>query len=136
MGTTTCRSCDALFHGVIELDGCGPHGLLCFPSLKPQAQSARHCPKGAQAIDLGDGNASVTFQHVNFAYDPARPILHDISFEIPAGKTVAVVGPSGSGKSTLARLLFRFYDVQQGQILPSSTVQRPRIRASPMESIA
>jgi ATP-binding cassette subfamily B protein len=54
---------------------------------------------------------------VHFAYDPARPILHDISFEIPAGKTVAVVGPSGSGKSTLARLLFRFYDVQQGQIL-------------------
>jgi ATP-binding cassette subfamily B protein len=61
--------------------------------------------------------ASVSFKHVNFAYDPARPILHDISFEIPAGKTVAVVGPSGSGKSTLARLLFRFYDVQQGQIL-------------------
>ena len=70
---------------------------------------------GAQALRV-DG-ASVTFRHVNFAYDPARPILHDISFEIPAGKTVAVVGPSGSGKSTLARLLFRFYDVQQGQIL-------------------
>jgi len=65
----------------------------------------------------GHTNASVSFQHVHFAYDPARPILHDISFEIPAGKTVAVVGPSGSGKSTLARLLFRFYDVQQGQIL-------------------
>jgi ABC-type transport system involved in Fe-S cluster assembly fused permease/ATPase subunit len=61
--------------------------------------------------------ANVTFSHVNFAYDPARPILHDISFEIPSGKTVAVVGPSGSGKSTLARLLFRFYDVQSGQIL-------------------
>ena len=70
---------------------------------------------GAQALRV-DG-ASVTFRHVNFAYDPARPILHDISFEIPSGKTVAVVGPSGSGKSTLARLLFRFYDVQQGQIL-------------------
>jgi ATP-binding cassette subfamily B protein len=70
---------------------------------------------GAQPLKV-DG-ANVTFRHVNFAYDPARPILHDISFEIPAGKTVAVVGPSGSGKSTLARLLFRFYDVQQGQIL-------------------
>ena len=70
---------------------------------------------GAKALRV-DG-ANVTFNHVNFAYDPARPILHDISFEIPAGKTVAVVGPSGSGKSTLARLLFRFYDVQQGQIL-------------------
>jgi len=70
---------------------------------------------GAPALQV-DG-ASVSFRHVSFAYDPARPILHDISFEIPSGKTVAVVGPSGSGKSTLARLLFRFYDVQQGQIL-------------------
>jgi ATP-binding cassette, subfamily B, heavy metal transporter len=70
---------------------------------------------GAQA--LRTEAASVTFHHVHFAYDPARPILKDISFEIPSGKTVAVVGPSGSGKSTLARLLFRFYDVQQGQIL-------------------
>jgi ATP-binding cassette subfamily B protein len=70
---------------------------------------------GAQPLRV-DG-ASVVFKHVQFAYDPARPILHDISFEIPAGKTVAVVGPSGSGKSTLARLLFRFYDVQGGQIL-------------------
>ncbi|MFZ3083408.1 ABCB family ABC transporter ATP-binding protein/permease [Rhodoferax ferrireducens] len=70
---------------------------------------------GAQPLKV-DG-ANVTFSHVSFAYEAARPILHDISFEIPAGKTVAVVGPSGSGKSTLARLLFRFYDVQQGQIL-------------------
>jgi ABC-type transport system involved in Fe-S cluster assembly fused permease/ATPase subunit len=66
----------------------------------------------------GEGQAdwSVRFEHVNFAYEPARQILHDVSFEIPAGKTVAVVGPSGSGKSTLARLLYRFYDVQQGRI--------------------
>jgi ATP-binding cassette subfamily B protein len=69
------------------------------------------------ALHARAGQASVAFKHVNFAYDASRPILHDISFEIPAGKTVAVVGPSGSGKSTLARLLFRFYDVQSGQIV-------------------
>ena len=59
---------------------------------------------------------AVRFEAVHFAYEPARPILHGVSFEIPAGKKVAVVGPSGSGKSTLARLLYRFYDVQQGAI--------------------
>ncbi|HKX43251.1 MAG TPA: ABC transporter ATP-binding protein/permease, partial [Burkholderiaceae bacterium] len=60
--------------------------------------------------------AAVAFEHVRFGYDGDREILHDVSFEIPAGKTVAVVGPSGSGKSTLARLLFRFYDVNVGRI--------------------
>jgi ATP-binding cassette, subfamily B, heavy metal transporter len=71
---------------------------------------------GAVPLDTSQSSA-VAFENVNFSYEPARPILHNISFGIPAGKTVAVVGPSGSGKSTLARLLFRFYDVQQGRIL-------------------
>jgi ATP-binding cassette subfamily B protein len=60
--------------------------------------------------------AHLKFESVSFAYEADRPVLHNISFEIPSGKTVAVVGPSGSGKSTLARLMFRFYDVQQGRI--------------------
>ncbi len=63
-----------------------------------------------------DAPPVVRFENVNFAYEPSRPILHDLSFEIPAGHTVAVVGPSGAGKSTLARLLYRFYDVSGGRI--------------------
>ena len=61
-------------------------------------------------------DSTVRFENVSFAYEPARPILHHLSFEIPSGKTVAVVGSSGAGKSTLARLLYRFYDVQHGRI--------------------
>ncbi len=68
------------------------------------------------ATDVPPGPATVEFRDVDFAYDPARKILHGVSFEIPAGKRVAVVGHSGSGKSTLARLLYRFYDVGGGAI--------------------
>jgi ATP-binding cassette subfamily B protein len=76
----------------------------------------REVADAPDAADLAVRDAVVRFEHVDFAYDPARPILHDVSFEIPAGKTVAVVGPSGAGKSTLARLLYRFYDVTGGAI--------------------
>jgi ABC-type transport system involved in Fe-S cluster assembly fused permease/ATPase subunit len=69
------------------------------------------------AVELQVGSAEVRFDRVSFGYDPERPILHDVSFAIPAGHKVAVVGPSGAGKSTLARLLFRFYDVTSGRIL-------------------
>jgi len=65
------------------------------------------------AVDKGE----VRFEHIHFAYRPDRPILRDVNFTIPAGHKVAVVGASGAGKSTLARLLFRFYDVDQGAIL-------------------
>ncbi len=71
------------------------------------------------AVDAGKlslRGGEVAFEHVSFAYNADRPILHDVSFTIPAGKTVAAVGASGAGKSTLARLLFRFYDVSEGSI--------------------
>ncbi|MGH8764518.1 MAG: ABCB family ABC transporter ATP-binding protein/permease [Burkholderiales bacterium] len=71
------------------------------------------------APDLPPGPATVEFRNVDFFYEPARQILFDVSFSIPAGHRVAVVGHSGSGKSTLARLLFRFYDVSGGAILVS-----------------
>ena len=71
-------------------------------------------PAGAKPLRLAGGE--VRFEHVDFAYEPNRQILFDVSFAIPAGRTVAVVGPSGSGKSTLARLLYRFYDTSGGRI--------------------
>ena len=83
-----------------------------FDLLEVQAEVV-DCP-GASELAIEKG--AIVFKDVHFAYDPARPILKGISFEVPAGKTVAVVGPSGAGKSTLSRLLYRFYDVQQGAI--------------------
>ncbi len=86
-----------------------------------------------------DAPPAVRFEHVSFAYDSGtikdgaaqRTTLNDVSFEIPAGKTVAVVGPSGAGKSTLARLLYRFYDVQHGRI----TIAGQDIRAVTQASV-
>ena len=83
---------------------------LVFHPLPLQNGSGEGSPPAAML------DATVRFENVSFAYDPARPILHQVSFDIPPGKTVAVVGSSGAGKSTLARLLYRFYDVQQGRI--------------------
>ena len=70
---------------------------------------------GAKPLVVDDGE--IRFENVRFAYDPARPILNDISFVVPAGKMTAIVGPSGAGKSTLSRALFRFYDLSSGRIL-------------------
>jgi len=68
------------------------------------------------ARPLAVERAAIRFENVSFAYDPERPILKDVSFEVPAGKMVAIVGPSGAGKSTISRILFRFYDIQSGRV--------------------
>jgi ATP-binding cassette subfamily B protein len=70
---------------------------------------------GAAPLKVARGH--IRFENVHFAYEPDRPILKGISFEVPAGRTVAVVGPSGAGKSTISRLLFRFYDLSGGRIM-------------------
>jgi len=69
---------------------------------------------GAKPLRVNKG--AIQFDHVSFAYEPGRPILKDVSFEIPEGKMVAIVGPSGAGKSTISRLLFRFYELTQGKV--------------------
>jgi len=87
---------------------------------------------GAPALVVKQG--SVRFENVSFHYDPAREILKGVDFEVPAGKTVAIVGPSGAGKSTISRLMFRFYDVTAGRITIDGVdirdVQQASVRAA------
>ena len=89
-------------------------------------------PPGARALTVN--GAAIRFENVDFGYDSRRQILFDISFDVPAGHTVAVVGSSGAGKSTLSRLLFRFYDIQKGRITIDSQdirdVKQDSVRAS------
>jgi len=84
---------------------------------------------GAKPLAISE--ATIRFEDVTFSYDPERAILKGVSFEVPAGKTVAIVGPSGAGKSTISRLLFRFYDVKAGRI----TIDGQDIRDVTQESL-
>jgi len=93
------------------------HALADMEKMFSLLQEHREIADASDAKALEVGSAEVRFEQVSFAYAPDRQILFDVSFAIPAGHTVAVVGSSGAGKSTLSRLLFRFYDVQQGRIL-------------------
>jgi ATP-binding cassette, subfamily B, heavy metal transporter len=88
---------------------------------------------GAMPLVVTAGN--VRFEDVRFSYDPERPILKGLNFEVPAGKTVAIVGPSGAGKSTISRLLFRLYDVSGGRILIDGQDIRKVTQASLRASI-
>ncbi|MDM0081859.1 MULTISPECIES: ABCB family ABC transporter ATP-binding protein/permease [Variovorax] len=98
-------------------------------------EKEREVRDAPEARPLAGHDSTVRFEDVSFAYEAARPILKHVSFEIPAGKTVAVVGPSGSGKSTLARLLYRFYDVQQGRITIGGEDIRQVTQASVRQAI-
>ncbi|HEY4079153.1 MAG TPA: ABC transporter ATP-binding protein/permease [Burkholderiaceae bacterium] len=91
-------------------------GLTDLDKMFVLLEREREVADAPDARELEVTGPTVRFDDVHFAYDPERPILHGVSFEIPAGKKVAVVGPSGSGKSTLARLLYRFYDIDSGAI--------------------
>ena len=93
------------------------HALADMEKMFGLLHEHREIADAPDAQVLQTGRAEVGFEHVGFSYAPDRQILHDVSFVIPAGHTVAVVGASGAGKSTLSRLLFRFYDVQDGRIL-------------------
>ncbi|MEM7397413.1 MAG: ABC transporter ATP-binding protein/permease [Pseudomonadota bacterium] len=91
----------------------------------------------AEIVDRPDAKplkieqGAISFKDVSFAYEAGRPILKDVSFDVPPGKMVAIVGPSGAGKSTISRILFRFYEVQQGEV----TIDRQNIQDVTQKSL-
>src|SRR6266568_1605409 len=92
-------------HALIDIEN-----MFAILSRKPEIEDR----PGAKPLEVRRG--AIRFENVSFSYEPGRQILKGLSFEVPAGRTVAVVGPSGAGKSTISRLLYRFYDVTGGRI--------------------
>ena len=91
-------------------------GLIDMEAMFKLLDEPQEVVDASDARDLAIVDGAVSFKDVVFSYDPERAILKGVSFDVPAGKTVAIVGPSGAGKSTISRLLFRFYDVKGGSI--------------------
>ncbi|MEJ7932863.1 ABC transporter ATP-binding protein/permease [Sphingobium sp. AN558] len=106
-------------------------GLIDMEGMYKLIDTEAEIADAPDAPDLRAGGGEVRFDHVRFGYDPQREILHDVSFTVPAGKTLAIVGPSGAGKSTIARILFRFYDIQSGRV----TIDGQDIRGVTQESL-
>jgi ATP-binding cassette subfamily B protein len=92
-------------------------GLVDMEAMFGLLDTAPEIADAPDARPLALGRGEVRFEHVDFAYDPERPILHDVSFTVPAGGTTAIVGESGAGKSTLSRILYRFYEISGGRVV-------------------
>jgi len=108
-----CLPLNALGFAYREVKDAWVNVERLFALLREKPEIVQRTEQPRLKVEHGE----VAFEHVSFHYEPERPILFDISFRIPAGHTLAVVGGSGSGKSTLARLLLRFYDPAQGRVL-------------------
>jgi ABC-type transport system involved in Fe-S cluster assembly fused permease/ATPase subunit len=106
-------------------------GLVDLETMFTLLSEQPEIPDKPGATPLHVTKGVVRFDNVSFAYEPDRPILHNVSFEVPAGKMVAIVGPSGAGKSTISRILFRFYDIQSGSV----TIDGQNIRDVTQESL-
>ncbi len=106
-------------------------GIIDMDAMFKLLEETEEVTDKPNAKELKISNAAVSFKNVVFSYDEDRPILKGVSFDVPAGKTIAIVGPSGAGKSTISRLLFRFYDVKSGEI----TIDGQDIRDVTQESL-
>lgn len=104
--------------GLLNLIGIAQHVSASVQAARDTSELLSIKPQSHGSISTGDGAnpASIEFEHVTFGYDPAHPVIKDVSFEVSAGSLVAFVGPSGGGKTTIARLIARFYDVDSGTV--------------------